>query len=452
METHSILGIEVMRNNLTTWVGVTVLLSLANFTDAECQPFNGKTFHGRIAYSADGNANDPDDWAASPVALAILAECGVKDRLVHFDYNSILPKTDPKWQATHADSVLGAARHYGFELAAFHDCRQNLNDAVNSIAQTINASSADSPLYFIIAGPVEVPYLGIQKSQPEKRQFVYCISHSRWNDGFSSAASEQGCFTYNKRSVIESGVHWVQIQDQNRLLSHSRYGRPAAAEEFRPYFWMRDSEDAKVRFLWERMQVSTRPDPSDAGMAYFLMTGDEEVDPDKLKRLLDNHVVPTPKEREKVRIEAENFANLQGYKLEDRNDRSASHRLNVMPTTGTSSGRISTRFDEPYAIAQGTCDIELRYADGKGKRCRFAVLINGQSGGESFQSLGQGQEWTLHILRDVEIHAGDEIAINIQGPARVDYVQLNFRAREQPKNKPASAGGTISHPRFAVHT
>jgi hypothetical protein len=31
-------------------------------------PFDGKQFKGRIAYSADGNFNDEDDWAASPVA------------------------------------------------------------------------------------------------------------------------------------------------------------------------------------------------------------------------------------------------------------------------------------------------------------------------------------------------------------------------------------------------
>ena len=39
-------------------------------------PFDGSNFKGRIAYSGDGNHNDEDDWAASPVALAILAEKG----------------------------------------------------------------------------------------------------------------------------------------------------------------------------------------------------------------------------------------------------------------------------------------------------------------------------------------------------------------------------------------
>src|SRR5262249_2357932 len=140
---------------------------------------------------------------------------------------------------------------------------------------------------------MEVPVLGIRKSDPAKRQYVYCISHSRWNDGYSRKYT----FTHTKRSVIDMGVHWVQIGDQNRLLSTSPYGRPALAEQWRPYHWMRDSRDAKVRFLWDRLVVSTRPDPSDAGMAYFLVTGDEQADPAKLERLLARHNVPAPLER-----------------------------------------------------------------------------------------------------------------------------------------------------------
>jgi hypothetical protein len=235
---------------------------------------NGK-FQGRIAYSADGNHNDPDDWAASPVALAIFAEVGLKDRLVHFDYNCILPKTDPEWEKIHAESVLGAAERYGYDRSKFHDCRKTLDAAVASIAKAIDDSSETNPLYFIVAGPMEVPFLGIQKSDPAKRKFVYCISHSRWNDGFASAYT----FTHTKRSVIPSGINWVQIQDQNRLLSKSPYGKRGPPESYQTYHWMRDSDDSKVRFLWERLQVSTRPDPSDSGMAYFLATGDDECDP-----------------------------------------------------------------------------------------------------------------------------------------------------------------------------
>ena len=273
--------------------------------------------------------------------------------------------------------MLGTAERYGFDKDMFFDCRKNRDGAVASIAKAIDDSSADNPLYFIIAGPMEVPYLGIQQAEPAKRQFVYCISHSRWNDGFASKYT----FTFTKRSVIEQDVHWVQIRDQNRGLSFGRYGRPSTPEEFEPYFWMRDSDDAKVRWLWERMLVSTRPDPSDAGMTYFLATGDEECDPVKLERLIEEHRIPVPiAARQTVRIEAENFRHLEGCALEDRGDKQASHALNTRLTGGT-TGRIRTSFDQPFTGDSAHYDVEVRYIDAKDARCRFALSVNGPASG-----------------------------------------------------------------------
>jgi len=222
---------------LTPVVALLMACSLLPLRAAEGKPYHNGRFQGRIAYSADDNHNDPDDWIASPVTLAILAEAGLRDR----------------------------------------------------------------------------------------------------------------------------------------LLSFGSYGTPAAAKEFTPYFWMRDSRDAKVRWLWERMLVSTRPDPSDAGMTWFLGSGDEECDPSKLKSLLEDHRPLTPvAARQRVRLEAENFRHLEGFVLEDRNDRQASHRLNVRLHDGN-AGRIRTRFEEPYVAAGTKCDLETRYFDEPGHRCRFAV-------------------------------------------------------------------------------
>jgi len=348
-------------------------LAVLQLNGAEAKPYAKGRFQGRIAYSADGNHNNPDDWIASPMTLAILAESGLKDRLVHFDYNSILPQTNPVWEKTHAESVLGAAERYGFDKSRFFDCRQSLERALTSIAQAVNDSSADNPLYLIIAGPMEVPYRGLVKSDPTKRQFVYCVSHSRWNDGFASNYQ----FAFTKRSVIELDVHWVQIRDQNRLLSFGRYGRPAPTEEFEPYRWMRDARDAKVRWLWERMLVSTRPDPSDAGMTCFLVTGDEECDPSKLRRLLADHQPPAPiAARTQVRIEAENSRQLEGFAIENQKDRDASHQLNVR-LDRRAKGSIRTRFVEPFTRTVGRYDAEIRFFDEPARRCRLAFFVNG---------------------------------------------------------------------------
>lgn len=398
-----------------------IFVSTTALFGADIKPVRDGRFIGRIAYSADGNHNDRDDWAASPVALAILAESGLKDHLIHFDYNCILTQTNPEWEKIHAQSVHGAAEKYGFDKGLFHDCRRGLEEALDSIAGAINESSAENPLYFIIAGPMEVPYLGIQRSKPEKRKFTYCISHSRWNDGFASTYT----FTHTKRSVIEQGVNWLQIRDQNRLLSLSPYGRPAKPEEFGGFFWMRDSQDPKVQFLWERIVVSTRPDPSDAGMAYFLATGDEDCDPVKLRRLLDGHQRSVPlASRKQVRLEVENFRYLINCRVEERNDKNVSHRLSVV-LTGT-TGSIRTRFEEPYAAREGRYSVDIRYFDDAKRTTHFSLWVKNMVQGSPWVSRGENRGWMTETIHEVPIALGDEIKIELEGePGRLDYVQLN---------------------------
>lgn len=403
----------------------TVLLAALGVAQAGPGPFDGKTFKGRIAWSCDGNHNDEDDWAASPIALAIFAASGVQDRLVHFDYNNILPQTNPDWERQHEISISGAVARYGYKRSLFHDCQRDLDAAVNSIAAAVNASSAEDPLYFVLAGPMQVPFLGIQKSDPAKRKFVYCISHSRWNDGFAARYT----FPYNKRALIRSGIRWIQIADQNKWLATSPFGRPATDLEWTPWLWMRDSSVASVRFLWERMLATTRADCSDAGMAYFLVTGDEAGDIDKLRQLLEKQHRPVPIDpRSAVRIEAENFFALGGYELED-GDRQASHRLSVRLAEGVQKGEIRTPFDEPYTASRGLYDVEIRHSDGAAGRCRYSLLVNGVLRGEAWDGEG-GADWRSHHVADVAVKTGDEISVQTEcrgGLGRLDYLQLTLK-------------------------
>ena len=56
---------------------------------------------------------------------------------------------------------------------------------------------------------MEVPYRGIKNADPDKRKYVYCISHNNWNDGYASS----DLVDHNKRDIIALGVNWIQIQD-----------------------------------------------------------------------------------------------------------------------------------------------------------------------------------------------------------------------------------------------
>ena len=86
---------------------VSVLLSTTLPSPAE--PYGANGFQGRIALSHDGNFNDEDDWGAFPVTIAILDAFGVKDRLVHIEYNNIIQANDDRFEREMTASVLGAA-------------------------------------------------------------------------------------------------------------------------------------------------------------------------------------------------------------------------------------------------------------------------------------------------------------------------------------------------------
>ncbi len=71
-------------------------------------------------------------------------------------------------------------------------------------------------------------------------------------------------------------------------------------------------------------------------------------------------------------------------------------------------------------------DVEVRYFDEKDSRCRFVLSVNDAVQGAAWESPSKGQGWTSQTIRDMEIRAGDEIKVAVEGtPARLDYVQLN---------------------------
>ena len=444
-------------------------------------PYDGQMFRGTIAYSCDGNWNDPDDWAASPVSLAILAALGLQEKLVHFHYNCILWSSVAEWEREHADRVLEAAEKFGFDRGRFFDCQQQLQEAVLHLAECINAASAESPLYLVLAGPVDVVRKALERSDPAKRSFVYCISHSRWNEGYARDVP----FTATKRELIELGIKWVQIPDQNALLSASPYRRaslvqrgsdspwvPAREEEFRPYFWMRDGQDVRMFFLWESLVASGRPDPSDAGMMYFLVSGDVAATPEKLQELLvTGRIREMIPERPVVRLEAESFSGLEGFQVVSTADRSVSHGLCVEGAEGVSRGFLRTLFDEPYTAEEATYELLLRYyLDGKGA-CRFRMIV-GDNAPVDWALAPQSPTWVNHTLPSRQIKRGDAVVLELEGNLpRIDYVELRMEgqmpgaptafpgesvaqlsSQKGPSGVEGQRGGSPpgEHPRFAV--
>lgn len=133
-------------------------------TISNAQLWQGK---GRIAVSSDGNQHDSDDWAATAMTLAIIGNRELQDRLVHYDYADHVWNTNNLFETNVEESALGTAQRFGFDRSRFFNSFRNQNAAINSIKNAVNASSADNPLFFIAAGPMEVPYQGILAANPK---------------------------------------------------------------------------------------------------------------------------------------------------------------------------------------------------------------------------------------------------------------------------------------------
>ncbi len=393
---------------------------------------------GRIAYSADGNFNDEDDWAATAVALAILDQYGATDRLVHLDYNSVLCDNDPAWATEQETTVLGAASRFGISTAVLFDDQADPEGARNSIRDAVNASSAADPLFFIVAGPTQIVFEGIDRAEAAHYPYVWLLSHNRWNDGVSP---DSVCTSITKRDIIELGVNWVQVQDQNGNCSDtdpaaqgfctSPFGQPATAPQWAPWDWLANSSDGDLNWVHDRLLATTRADASDAGMTYFLMSGDEGASIDDLESLLEHDTIPAELDpRQTIRLEAENFRTLSDYELLAAGS-AVSQRTKVRLTSAT-TGFIRTVFNEFYA-ASGHYDVAVRFFDDSaGSPATFTLRINGTPQGSSWSGSAGDDSWQSQTFGNVEILLGDEIEVEGSGSAgdlaELDFVELQLQS------------------------
>jgi hypothetical protein len=182
----------------------------------------------------------------------------------------------------------------GFDLDVFINAKANTAEAVRRLTALINASSAGDPLWIIAAGPMEVVGRAIAASEGNKRQYVTLISHSVWNNDHADKVSPSESPTHSGWTFTEIGrlspsVTMKKIDDQNGALRTT----------YSTYHVWRDSSDAKMRWLWDRGQVTgiDWPDCSDAGMAFWLVHGrgaDETVTPSELKAFFAASTEPEP--------------------------------------------------------------------------------------------------------------------------------------------------------------
>lgn len=301
-----------MKNNFLLII-ISLIIVLSFNVNASGWQYKGN----RIAISADGNNQadnlhfwpraDPDDWGATPAALAIIAKLDKKAELVHYSYNNFMDS--PKHTSDineMAIGVNGAIKHWGFDARKFFDVSENYSHALNHLVSVLEVSSKNDPLYFIHMGPSEFFYRAVQqvikRGKISSLAHVYVISHSGYNDNHlrrgdpkfdKTPVTKTKKHHTLKEAIAISGdrIQYKKIIDQNakwdpNQLWHSEH-------DWSVWQWMKEHKDDSVRWIYERMKRHPKgvADFSDAGMVYYLLTGDENGSPEKFKTLIGSGII-----------------------------------------------------------------------------------------------------------------------------------------------------------------
>jgi Malectin domain len=236
----------------------------------------------RIAISSDGNWHDWDDICSTAMSIAELAATGNQTRLVHYDYADHYWITNSSREELMRVSAVETAKLWGgFNLSVFYNSTQLRSLAVSHLAAEINKSTAIDQLRILGVGPMQVIGLAVAQSDPRKRQYVTLVSHSIWNDTHATNSGPREGLSgpaYSYSKIGGMGVQLLHIIDQNAGID----------KPYNQYYWLRDSTNPKLRWLWDRGQAAGKStfDCSDAGETYFILTGDQNCTPLKLKALL----------------------------------------------------------------------------------------------------------------------------------------------------------------------
>lgn len=257
---------------------------------------------GRIVISSDGNEHDEDDWAATPMSLALLAARELQDQLVVYSFSDHTwgsNKEKPGADGQMRESAFIGAKKFGFKKTKFIEAAAAPNYAVIEITLQINKSSAKDPLTIIAAGPMDVVGDAINEADSTKLKHVRLISHSSWNDEHADKPyvwekHEGWTWTEIKEEFEPKGLQMDHISDQNGgddyeglKTDQSKYEWLKNPTKLDPKLFEKDS----WTWLYSRLVAAQKGeefDPSDAGMIVYLLTGNQKNNPEALREILEN--------------------------------------------------------------------------------------------------------------------------------------------------------------------
>ena len=228
-----------------------------------------------IVSQFDGNNNDKDDIAALPIAAALTNARGLQQKSIFF-YNNNLSEPNDKNQLKQMRKSAAFAEKLGIETV---DYQTDLSAATNKLVQIFNSGKK---VLSLEGGPMEAVYRALEQTSKEKLSNITLVSHSNWNEERDEGSRPGGGKPRTWQDIKNNfpDVTLIQVADQNGVWLGSYHDDDTGFQN-PDWTWLDSTTNSVLREARALMAnaESKVNDPSDAGMHFFVFTGNETGDP-----------------------------------------------------------------------------------------------------------------------------------------------------------------------------
>jgi hypothetical protein len=405
-----------------------------------------------IVYHFDGNNNDKDDIAALPVAAAIANSAGLEDKSFMF-YNNNLSEVNNNAQVENMRKSAAFAEELG--ITTF-DYQENTTAATNELVQIFNSGKN---VLSLEGGPMEAVYRALEQTSFANLDNITLVSHSSWNENRNvinkPGVTEARTWTDLKADFPQ--VEFIDIKDQN--------GSGDSGFNSSGWNWLDQTADPVLVEMRERMKDAGPKfnDPSDAGMLFYAITGDESADPNDAQAYFESNppsftigngggLPPTnpnpnpPINNNSLVIEAEDMQLSGGYRVEAISAASGGEVITLRGGSNDETGGAT--FD--FTGATGTYNLKINYFDendGVGQltlKQENQQIISFELNQQLGSPLASEQTLTSREIPNLFISSGDTFQIEgiEQGSpqtaehVRIDSVEFISIPNPLPNNNP----------------
>lgn len=290
------LNYQVIKKSLIFCLTLNMLGGMFTMVLAQAIPYAGE----RIVVVTDGNEHGKDDWAATPLTLALIASKEIQDQVMVYAFSSHTwgsNKTHAGADAQMRESAFLGSSLFGFKKTKFIEAVTAPNFAIIEITELINKSSAKNPLTILASGPLEIIGTSLSEADSANLKFVRVISYSTWDQEHANSPTE---------GETHTGWTWEKLREsfqdkQLQLVSlvNETKGIESLKAPLTTYAWLNDTtkkepkpfEKGSWSWLYSRLEASkngNEVNPDDARLFYYLLTGNPNPFVKDIQEMLAN--------------------------------------------------------------------------------------------------------------------------------------------------------------------